>query len=305
MNKIIKITVIVVTMILLSACGKATVEPQNASYEPRLVIEGFLTSGKNVDRIFITRNFKVDTDLNNYNLIPNPDDTEVIITDLASGQKYPLSFYLNELEDITEAYWRNEGEQLSIQSGNSYQLDVSAIIKGKTLIATAQTTVPEGDFRINSINYAQMAYRQKNENGNLMKFELRYQRSPGTGFYFTAIQAQNPTLDSFIYDNPYGEVKPEDVNLIDDAFNYEVANHTQTSAGISMIALGWNEFNFYDDYTIIMYAADENYKDFFFTYRNVMEMDGNFHEARFNIEGDGIGVFGSMVADTVTCRVTR
>ncbi len=28
-------------------------------------------------------------------------------------------------------------------------------------------------------------------------------------------------------------------------------------------------------------------------------MDGNFHEAKFNIDGDGIGVFGSVIADTV------
>jgi hypothetical protein len=71
------------------------------------------------------------------------------------------------------------------------------------------------------------------------------------------------------------------------------------------MTLGWQDFRFYDDYEIIMYAADKNYKDFFITYQNVVELDGNFHEPKFNIEGDGIGVFGSIIADTVSCRVIR
>jgi len=71
------------------------------------------------------------------------------------------------------------------------------------------------------------------------------------------------------------------------------------------MTLGWQDFRFYDDYEIIMYAADKNYKDFHITYRNVMELDGNFHEPKFNIEGDGIGVFGSIIADTVRCRVIQ
>ena len=69
--------------------------------------------------------------------------------------------------------------------------------------------------------------------------------------------------------------------------------------------LPWYTFNFYDHYRIIVYASDDNYKDFFMTYQQVMEMDGNFHEAKFNIEGDGIGVFGSVIADTVYVDVVR
>jgi hypothetical protein len=37
-------------------------EPANVSYEPRIVIEGYLHAGKNIDRIYISRNFSVDTD---------------------------------------------------------------------------------------------------------------------------------------------------------------------------------------------------------------------------------------------------
>jgi hypothetical protein len=305
MNNLIKLTVIILTMIMIYGCGKATIEPQNESYEPKIVIEGFLVAGQAADRVFITKNFTVDSDLNRYNLIPDPDLTEVFITDLSSGDIYNLSFHMQEKDIITEAYWRYEGMDFKIQAGNIYRIDVSADVNGKILSAYAQTTVPSEGFVVESLNHSALKYRQKDENGDLMTFAITYTRSPGTNFYVAAIQAKNPELSTYIYDNPYDGVQPEDVVLIDDAFNYEVDHHTQSTAGNSKMTLGWYDFRFYDEYEIIMYAADKNYKDFFITYREVMELDGNFHEAKFNIEGDGIGVFGSIIADTVSCRVVQ
>jgi hypothetical protein len=51
--------------------------------------------------------------------------------------------------------------------------------------------------------------------------------------------------------------------------------------------------------------VDKNYREFLQTYNDVQEEDGNFHEAKFNIEGDGIGVFGSVVTDTVYIEITN
>ena len=62
-------------------------------------------------------------------------------------------------------------------------------------------------------------------------------------------------------------------------------------------------FWFYTEYRLTTMACDVNYKEFLQTYNDVQEEDGNFHEAKFNIEGDGIGVFGSVVLDTVTVNV--
>ena len=178
MNKLIKITVIVVTMMMLHACGKATIEPKNESYEQKIVIEGFLIAGQTVDRLFITKNFTVDSDLNNYNLIPDPEMTEVTITDLSSGNIYNLSFHLEEKEIITEAYWRYEGKDFTIQPGNMYQLNVSTIIDDERITANAQTTVPEKGFSIETINQTELKYRAKNESGELVNFSIKYARSP-------------------------------------------------------------------------------------------------------------------------------
>lgn len=42
-----------------------------------------------------------------------------------------------------------------------------------------------------------------------------------------------------------------------------------------------------------------------FTFDEVQEDDGNFHEPLFDIEGDGIGVFGSVVADSIKVEVLQ
>ncbi len=62
---------------------------------------------------------------------------------------------------------------------------------------------------------------------------------------------------------------------------------------------------FYGQYRIIAYAGDENMKNYYLTHANVAEMDGNLHEPVFNIDGDGIGIFGSAIADTLYFTVLQ
>ena len=88
-------------------------------------------------------------------------------------------------------------------------------------------------------------------------------------------------------------------------FNTTWIQNTPTSAGYSILKLFWFDFYFYSDYEIIVYAVDENYRKYLQTFQDVREPDGNFHEAAFSFEGDGIGVFGSYIADTTFISVTR
>jgi hypothetical protein len=179
------------------------------------------------------------------------------------------------------------------------------VIDDKQLHASTITTVPALGFEIVSINHTSLEYRERNSDGSLQNFEVQINRSFGATFYTAAIEALNPSLESFIYDNPFEDKKPEDVNLVDDALTYAVIHHAPEVSGMSQMTLGWEVFNFYDQYRVIIYAADDNYKDYLITHNDVMEMNGNFHEAKFNIEGDGIGVFGSIITDTVYVEVTN
>jgi hypothetical protein len=49
-----------------------------------------------------------------------------------------------------------------------------------------------------------------------------------------------------------------------------------------------------------VYAGDNNFKDYVLTVSNVQQPDGNFIEPRMYLTGDGIGIFGSAIRDTVT-----
>ena len=79
--------------------------------------------------------------------------------------------------------------------------------------------------------------------------------------------------------------------------------NTPLTASTSTWEVGWFHLWFYTTYRIIGYAGDENLKNYFLTHGNVQEMDGNFHEPEFNIEGEGIGIFGSVIADTLEITI--
>jgi hypothetical protein len=289
---------------LIAGCGDATMDPQHESYEPRIVIEGYLHAGETIDRIYISRNFPVDADLTRLSVLPDPDKTVVKITDLGSNQEFQLVYHEAEDDDWNDYYWTYNGSDFVTENGNSYKLDVWSVIDGRQLHASSITTVPEKGFEILSINYNSLRYRENGKDG-LKNFVIQFNRSAGSSFYTAAIEALNPSLESFIYDNPYEEVKPEDVDLVEDALTYSVVHHAPEVSGTTDKGLGWEVFRFYDQYRIILYAADKNYKDYLMTHNNVMEMNGNFHEAKFNIDGDGVGVFGSIITDSVYVEVTR
>ncbi len=112
---------------------------------------------------------------------------------------------------------------------------------------------------------------------------------------------------NFISNHVVGKLKPEDFEERFNEFSYRARwiQNTPEYIGESTIRLLWFDLYFYSEYEVIVYAADDNYREFLQTYNRVQEFDGNFHEANFNFEGDGIGVFGSVVPDTVYVTVTH
>ena len=69
--------------------------------------------------------------------------------------------------------------------------------------------------------------------------------------------------------------------------------------------INWLDTWFYGNYRVVMYAGDRNFKDYFITINQLQEMDGNYHEPKMYFEGDGIGIFGSFIADTVTFNLVK
>lgn len=290
--------------IAVAGCGEGHFVVSNDSYEPRIVIEGFLRPGSGVDRIHIWRNFPPDVGLREVDLIP--DDTRAKIIDEDSGKEYPLSFHGgNALRDF---YFQYVGDDLVIEHGKSYTLDVRATVEGQALHAWATTTVPKQGFEIVSVRPdTRLPYRPLGENGKVINIELLFERSPGITLYAFTTRPLEAKGHNFVYDNPFEEKSRAEVeaNIFDYMYRINGIQNTPVTAGQSKIEIFWFLLWFYSRYEIIVYAADENYQHFLQTFDETQEEDGNFHEPLFEIEGDGIGVFGAVIADTVYVDVLR
>jgi hypothetical protein len=180
-------------------------------------------------------------------------------------------------------------------------------VENRPLLARATTTVPERGFRIASVSSEAMSYRPLDESGEPINFAIEIERSPSSRFYLMTVRPDIATSANFVYDNPFTEQSAQEVDedLDDFNFSWDWIQNTPSGAGISTIEVFWFFLWFYGDYEIVIYAADKNYASFIQTHDDVQEQDGNFHEPAFAIEGDGIGYFGSVVADTVRVQVLR
>ena len=307
--KVIKYFLLLFATIFIYSCGEGTVEVENTSYRPKIVIDGYLAPHQKVEKIKITKNFRIDQDLTKFSIIPDVDKTTVTLTDLQTNILYPLSFHMAPDNDkrLENYYWEYNGNDLVIDYGQRYRLDVTATIEGKELHASSITKVPEQGFEIADLNYTELKYRELDENNQPKNFMLTIDRSPGTTFYVNTIQALTPSKYNYIYNNPYNNPDSSEVedDLIDWSYTYDWTQDTPETAGQTNLEMFWPYFMFYDDYRIVTMACDLNYKEFLQTYNDVQEEDGNFHEPKFNIDGDGIGVFGSVIMDTVFVKVTE
>lgn len=292
---------IIVPLFIFISCGEGVVEIGQNTYSPKIVIEGYLFAGKKVQNIKITRNFPLNTrpDLSSL-LIKN---ASVIIKDNQTNKNYQLSFNPNSLS------YEYVGNDFVIDYDKSYSINVIAQIDGKQVSANSTTRVPKKGFKIlkeESI-LDSMKYRERDLNGNVRQFKVVFTPSLGCDFYSISIVALDAKLETFIYDNAYIEVKQDDLKKEFDRYKYQSKWLQNVKSDVSKVNynIEWLDTWFYGSYRLIIYAGDENYRLFFLTYRNVQEFDGNFHEPRININGDGIGVFCSVIADTAYFKVLK
>ncbi len=287
----------------LAGCGEGRFSVSNTSYEPRLVIEGLLRPGIGVDGIRITRNVRVDERIRTDDLIPA--DVQAHLTDRSNGRSFALT--LRDADRVEDRLFYYSGSDLRIVPGASYALDVSASVEGALLRAGAVTTVPEDGFRIAGVNRQAMPYRPLDERGDPLNFALSIERSPSSRFYLLTLRPRVVTSANFIYENSFTQQSRQDVEgrLDDFGFRWDWIQNTPRGAGVSTIEVMWFDLWFYGDYDVLVYAADDNYARFIQTHDQVREADGNFHEAEFAIEGDGIGYFGSALVDSVRLQVQR
>ncbi|RIK78063.1 hypothetical protein DCC62_08375 [candidate division KSB1 bacterium] len=294
MNKLNAVMSLVVMM--LAACGESNLSITEATYQPKIAVQGILIPGQ-VPQIKISRNFPVNVVIDPVDIpIPN---ASVTISD-AAGVRRTLLY-----NPQTQAY----EAQFDVAYNTTYTLNVEAGIDGRTLHASATTTVPNAGFKIleERSNLGSMVYRQRDAQGNLINFDVVFERSPGTGYYLVSLVALDADTSKFIYDNPFRELTAEDVftDFEEYKYLYYWLQDRPLTPGISNTEILSLFTFFYSRYRVIIYAADRNFRDFQITHELLQGIDGNYHEPAFHIEGDGIGVFGSAVADTAYFEILR
>jgi len=280
------------------SCGGGIVEIDQ-TYEPKIVIQGTLFPQQRAE-VKIMRNFPLGTVVDRNKIVIR--DARVVIFEEDRTQ-HNLRFNINKQS------YEQLGPNLVIDYGKTYTLEVDATIDGQQLSAKSTTRVPQAGFEVLESQSVldSMAYREKDENDEVKLFDVRFNRSPGIDFYAISILAIDADTSTFIYDNPIEDLDAGDV--IDDFDDFRYAfnwiQDTPLEAGESHIEIFWFFTWFYGKYQAILYAGDKNFKDFLITHDQVKEIDGNYHEPAFHFEGDGIGVFGSAIADTVNFWILR
>lgn len=296
-----KIIIGLLLIFIIYSCGESVVEIGQNTYSPKIVIDGLVYPGNKVENIRITRNIPLNTKLEPEQVVLFTADVK--IKDLQTGKIYQLFFNQNTLA------FEYNGNDLIIDYDKSYKLSVSAYVDGKLLQASSITKTPANGFKIiDSESYIDtIQYLEKDESGNDKQLFVKFSPSFGTQYYAISIVALDAALENFIYENPYFEIEEKDLEKELDRYKYQfkwLQNVNSVSPNIEY-KIEWLDTWFYSNYRMIIYAADENYRLFAQTHKNVQEFDGNFHEPRMNIEGDGIGLFGSAIADTVYFKVIK
>ena len=294
-------------MLGLISCGEPRIVASKGDPEPMIAIQGYLLPQQPVN-VLITRNFALDpsVSISKFDLLI--EDASVVLEDLSQGASYPLAY-----NPDTIVYEYAGDEDLSIVHGSTYRLQVEATVGGQLLQASTTTTVPRPGFavieaqsRLGPLRYRE---REGGDDGELQNFEIAFRRSPGIDFYVLSIKALDASASTYIYDNSFTKNDSSDVRFFfrELVTAYEWGQSLPTDPDqepvISTQSIRWRALQFYGRYRAIIYAADQNFKDFFLTHSTTQELDGNFHAPAFHIEGDGVGVFGSAIADTVFFEV--
>ena len=294
---------ILVASLFLTACGTGVVEVDDSNYEAKIAIDGYIYPHNPVTNIRIMRNFPLNTSLLRTDVFLV--DAQVTLTDETNQQDYTLVF---NPQTLAHEY---PGNDLVIEYGQSYTLRVIATIDGTQLQCSTTTHVPEEGFHVvrQDSKIAPSKFFPLNADGSAEKWEFAFERSPNTGFYALSVVALDADTSTYIYDSPFSRFDNasdfEEEEWKDQIYNFTWQQDLQMRSGATTLPLDWYLFSFYGNYRTILYAGDQNFRDYLLTAWQIQEIDGNFHEPVLHIEGDGIGVVGSAIADTVFLEVLR
>lgn len=274
--------------LLLTSCGDPVVDLNEITYQPKIVVNGFLYPNEPVRNIFLMRNFDLGINIDSSSFYISPEENFV---------EAAINNIMLEYDPVTQSYFT---DALEVEYNTLYELNVSATIDGVELAAVSVTVTPQIGFDLIENELGTFIYREEIPN-------IKFIPSPGTGFYAFSIRADSADFDHYIYENPYlpnvtQEELEENFNRVIYQSSLLLNVNSYSAEPIEFLVQTFDTW-FYSSYKAIVYAGDDNFKDYFLTAGRTQQFDGNFVEPEFHFEGEGIGVFGSAIRDTVTFTI--
>jgi hypothetical protein len=276
----------------LSGCGEGIVSIDNKLYEPKIVIYGFLQPRKNITNISISRNYPLNHKIDQELLYLK--SAVVIVTDLELNKNYQLFF-----NDQDKCFERPD---VVVRKGVSYKLSVSAIIDGNKIEASAVTDVPKDIPLIDTTRSKLAPFRvyDKDSSGEYKYFEVCWKFSPVIDYYLFRREVVNIVDSNMISFTPFDYwEKYSDLRRIR-SFDHTIElwnnDHSDNYYNKKIEVI---EFACAGKQRFILTSGDINFRDYVTQPKEVTDVDGNLYEPKYHINGMGIGVFGSMVSDTV------
>lgn len=291
-------------MLLLISCGEPTVDLDKSLYEEKIVIEAFPEIDKVIRNIRITRNFPINVDINFSELIIS--DAIVNIEDLSTNTNEQLDY-----SPLAGSYEDSDNSFGIIKRNTRYRLTVSATINGKNLTASSVSLSPAEKVAIELTSQDKLKYFS-NFGNDLFKYRIT--PVSNAEIYVSSLQALSYNFSDFIkpptnvYIRDNEDVKNEaNFNGIKKDLSRSIDAYINAPAGLQKFEreILWWDLHFYSQYRLIVFTGDQNYEDYLMTYRNVQGQDGNLREPKFKIDGDGIGVFSIVSADTLIVEVLK
>lgn len=213
-------------MVYSLSCGEGVVSVTNQSYQPRIVVSGLLIAGHPVEDIHVSRNFRLDENLNETPVFLT--EAAVLLIDEDEAANYPLTFVDSPSFEKRGFAWLGD-TPLVVRAGGTYSLEVRATVEGQELFTRATMTVPVSGFEIVNLTPERTEYRARDEAGDVIIPEVTIERSPGTTFYLLTAVPLDMSVDSFIYGNFFWHEDPRNIDLFD--FDYEFEWIQNTPAG--------------------------------------------------------------------------
>jgi hypothetical protein len=263
-------------LIAINACYEPPTKPQ---FKETIILSGYLYVGQSVDSIFVRKSLPIG--------IPYSNTRAAVSGAIVTLKTNSQQFSLSEYPEYPGVYFVPAEEHV-VSAGETYEINVQA---GNHQVQ-ASTIAPE-QISINLLSDNQRSYLGS-------PFKIIWNQVEGAKGYLVTTIADPP------YDNRvHIEGFLDSTDVIEDSLTAfsPVSNFSMGDRDL-FLEIPWFMFWYYSDYTIKVYAADQNLYDLSSSQVMYAAQSSEYEQPNYNIRG-GIGIFSAVSVDSVRVKVLR